>query len=131
MLKKFQTLEQQITLLQSRGLIIDDIDKAKKYLLSNNYYNLINGYGKFFQDKENHFKLNTNFDEIYELYFIDKEIKQTIFDSILNVEHHLKSILAYRFAEKYSDKRYAYLDINSYSSEKRCRLAILFRNYLE
>lgn len=121
--KEFKTLDQQITLLQDRGLVIDNIDKAKKYLLSNNYYNLINGYGKFFQDKENHFKKNTSFDEIYELYFVDKEIKQAIFDSILNVEHHLKSILAYRFAEKYSDKRYAYLDINSYSSEKTLKVS--------
>lgn len=36
----------------------------------------------------------------------------------MNVKHHLKSIFAYRFAEKFKNKRYAYLDINSYDSNK-------------
>ncbi|WP_342772223.1 Abi family protein [Companilactobacillus suantsaicola] len=45
-------------------------------------------------------------------------MKQTIFRAILNVEHHLKSIFAYRFAEAYPNKCYSYLDINCYSSDK-------------
>src|SRR5699024_2240067 len=50
--------------------------------------------------------------------FLIKKLKQTFFNSILNVEHHLKSIFAYRFAEKFKNKRYAYLDINSYDPNK-------------
>lgn len=41
-----------------------------------------------------------------------------MFRAILDVEHHLKSIFAYRFAEKYKNKKYAYLDVNCYASDK-------------
>ena len=47
-MKPFKTIEEQIILLKQRGLIIPDEDKAKKVLLSNNYYNIINGYSKYF-----------------------------------------------------------------------------------
>lgn len=46
-MKVFKTIDEQITILKQRGLIIDDEEHAKKYLLSQNYYNLINGYAKF------------------------------------------------------------------------------------
>ena len=45
-MKTFKTLDEQIQLLHNRNLIINDEDYAKKYLLSNNYYNIINGYSK-------------------------------------------------------------------------------------
>lgn len=48
LLKEFKTIDQQIEILLDRGLIIDDINKAKEYLLTQNYYNIINGYGNFF-----------------------------------------------------------------------------------
>ena len=41
MQKEFKTLEQQIEILKNRGMTIKDEDKTKKYLLSNNYYNII------------------------------------------------------------------------------------------
>lgn len=58
------------------------------------------------------------FDEVIHLYFCDKQLKQAFFNSIINVEHHLKSIFAYRFAEEFVVKRYSYLDVNSYNPEK-------------
>lgn len=47
-MKEFKTTSEQIELLKQRGLIIPDEERAKKYLLSQNYYNLINGYARFF-----------------------------------------------------------------------------------
>lgn len=43
MLKSFLNINQQIELLESRGLIINHRDETANYLLSNNYYNIING----------------------------------------------------------------------------------------
>lgn len=46
-MKEFKTIDEQIQILLDRNLIINDVDKAKAYLLSQNYYNIINGYANF------------------------------------------------------------------------------------
>ncbi|CCK86412.1 G6THV8 (Abi-like family protein) [Lactobacillus equicursoris DSM 19284 = JCM 14600 = CIP 110162] len=121
--KEFKSIDQQINLLQERGLTINDVERAKKYLLSNNYYNIINGYSKPFLESENLYIKNASFDEVSRLYFFDKELKQVLFNSILDAEHHLKSILAHRFAEAHPNNPEAYLDISSYNHEKSLSVA--------
>ncbi|CAJ1182945.1 Abi family protein [Companilactobacillus nantensis] len=120
--KEFKMIEDQIKILESRGMIIPDHAKCGQYLLTNNYYNIINGYSTYFQmdnsTNEDEYIEGTYFDEVCHLYAFDNEVKQTMFKAILNVEHHLKSIFAYRFAEANPDKRYSYLDINCYSDSE-------------
>lgn len=41
--KEFKTIDEQIALLQSRGLIISDKEQASEFLLFNNYYR-VSGY---------------------------------------------------------------------------------------
>ena len=41
--KSFQTLDEQIAILRSRGLVIEDEDATKEFLLLNNYYR-VSGY---------------------------------------------------------------------------------------
>lgn len=114
MSKPFKEINEQISLLQGRGLIITDIEYAKSYLLSNNYYNIINGYSKYFPQSGDTYIQGTSFEEVSRLYLFDKEMKQAFFRSIITVESHLKSIFAYRFAELYPNIPYAYLNINCY-----------------
>lgn len=116
--KPFKTIDQQIEILTARGLHINDIPKAKKYLLSNNYYNIVNGYGKFFQTTQDTFVDGATFDELSTLYIFDKDIKRTILQAILTAEHHIKSITAHRFAEENPEARYAYLNSSSYADDK-------------
>ena len=40
--KTFKTLDEQIDILKNRGLIIDDIDKARSILFRENYF-FLNG----------------------------------------------------------------------------------------
>lgn len=49
--KEFKTIDEQIQILKSRNLTIPDEQRAKDYLLSNNYYNIINGYSKPFLEE--------------------------------------------------------------------------------
>lgn len=117
-LKEFKSLTDQLNLLKDRGLKIGDEEKAELYLLTNNYYNIINGYGKFFCSEKNKYDDDATFEKIAQLYFFDKEIKQILFSSILDVEKHLKSSIAHRFAERFQNQTYAYLNTNNYSSDK-------------
>ena len=117
-LKLFKTIDEQVQLLRDRKLVIGDENQVKDYLLSNNYYNIINGYSKYFPQNGNRYTNGTTFDEVAKLYLFDKELKQTLFKGVIGIEAHLKAIFAYRFAEKYKDKPYAYLNIECYAKDK-------------
>lgn len=118
MQKPFKTIDEQIQLLQQRGLVINDTDYTANYLLSNNYYNIINGYGKYFPQSKEIYTAGTTFEEVSRLYLFDKELKQAFFRAIITAESHLKAIFAYRFAEMYSGTPYAYLNINCYDPSR-------------
>lgn len=117
-LKPFKTIDEQVELLRSRKLIISNEAYAKDYLLSNNYYNIINGYSKYFPLENEFYNGGTTFEEVESLYRFDRDLKQAFFKSILSVELHLKSIFAYHFGENYGNKPYAYLNIECYDQNK-------------
>ena len=52
--KKFLSISDQVKLLKSRGLIIDNEKRLSFYLKHINYYHL-SAYFKAFQDKDNNF----------------------------------------------------------------------------
>lgn len=117
--KIFNSIDEQIEKLKGRGLSIPNEEKAKNYLLTNNYYNIINGYSKYFMVKGTEkYVDNASFDEISNVYLFDKQIKEAFFNAILDIEHHLKSVCAYYFAEGTKGRRYPYLDINCYDKNK-------------
>lgn len=127
-MKEFKTTSEQIELLKQRGLIIPDEERAKKYLLSQNYYNLINGYARFFPREGDNYTAQTSFDEITSLYVFEREFKQVLLLGILEAETHLRSIFAHRFAEKFKDEPYAYLNINCYEQDKTLLVAKTISN---
>lgn len=118
-MKPFKNIKQQLDILKDRDLVITNRERTLKYLLSNNYYNIINGYSKLFQvpGSDNYIN-NVTFDEVASLYTFDKDIKRAILQSILEAEHHIKSITAHRFAESYQNQQYAYLDTKNYDNDK-------------
>ena len=50
--KEFKSLDEQISIMKNKGLIIDDIDKTKDILLRENYF-FINGYRMLFMKSKN------------------------------------------------------------------------------
>ena len=80
MAKPFKTLEEQVELMKNRGLYFDDEEKAKSYLLLNNYYNVINYYSKFFMNGNDYYINGATFDEVSHLLlpmFFLKNTKRT------------------------------------------------------
>lgn len=120
--KTFASLDDQITLLKTRGLIINDIKYAKKQLLEKNYFDLINGYETLMlvdskvTDKK--YK-NFYFEDFIFLYNFDKELNLEILKLLDKFETKLKTSMAYRFCEvnfrNASDAR-CYVDISHYSN---------------
>lgn len=114
MTKPFKTYDEQIEILKSRNLIIEDEARAKLFLEKENYYNVINGYkDAFLIDGSDNFVERTKFEYLSTLYLFDKELRHNTLALLLDVENTLKSIMSYEFSQEYGG--YSYLDINSYN----------------
>ena len=106
--KVFKTLDEQIQLLKSRNILIEDYNKAYKILEKNNYYYLINGYKDLFLNHKykNQYIKNTKFEEIYSIYQFDKNIKINFLKYILLIENEIDTYIAYEFSKAYGHKNY-------------------------
>ncbi|CUN10903.1 Abi family protein [Turicibacter sanguinis] len=124
-MKPFKTHRQQLTILRSRGLLVNNGSKAIRILERENYYTVINGYKDFFllRDEKNalvrpeRYKDNATFEEIYTLFKFDRELRNCLLEYLLKFEASLKSKISYRFSEKYKDA-HAYLIYKNYSRDK-------------
>jgi len=85
-------LDQQIELLQSKGLIIADVEQAKFWLSNVSYFRLKN-YSYTFKDYDANgvFRNGTTFDQIIDLYLFDRDLKLIIFDAIETIEVAFKT----------------------------------------
>ena len=119
-LKEFKTLDEQIGILKERGLVINDVDKAKNLLLSENYF-FINGYRHIFlkNSKSSEFISGTTFDELYALFQFDRSFRNVLFKNLLIVENNLKSILSYGLSKKYGIREKDYLKMSNFSQDIR------------
>lgn len=109
--KIFKTLDEQIEILQNKGLIINDIDNAKQILFRENYF-FVSGYRHLFMrsSKENIFIKGTTFDELYATFVFDRRIRNIMFKYILIIENNMKSIISYQLSKKYGIKERDYLN---------------------
>lgn len=122
-MKPFKTLDEQVDLLEKRGLTISNRQKTKHYLLQHSYYNVINVYSRFFQYEADKYIDGATFDEIRAVHVFDSEIKSAFFKYLLECEKHFKSILAYRFSEIYGDTSFAYLKTSSFDDKDLIQLS--------
>lgn len=114
--KPFQSIDDEIQILQNRGLCIPNLKDAEKKLLHNNYYTIINGYKYPFLKRDKpllgeQFKEGTTFDEIFSLFEFDCQFRALLLKYILRIEHQLKSVISHVFADIHQDIPYPnYLD---------------------
>lgn len=120
--KEFKTIDEQIEILKSRNMLIEDYKKAYKILTKNNYYYLINGYKDLFLDKTSKTEKyinNTKIEEIYELYKFDKNIKINFLKYLLLIENEIDTYIAYEFSKSYGNKNYLiHKNFNNSNSKK-------------
>lgn len=107
--KEFKTIPEQIKLLQSRNLKISNVHTAKKILMNNNYYYLINGYKDLFIDKKSKSELflnNTTLEEIYFIYDFDRKLRIIFLEYILLIERKIDTYISYKFSKNHGHKNY-------------------------
>jgi abortive infection bacteriophage resistance protein len=101
--KPYLTVDQQLALLRSRGLRIDDDLKAKEYLQRIGYYRL-SAYGFPFRQSQadvygnsqtlDEFKAGTSFKNITDLYAFDKALRLVVLHALERIEISLRTEVA-------------------------------------
>ncbi|PQE46366.1 Abi family protein [Enterococcus faecalis] len=113
---EFKTLDEQISILKSRGLCFTDEEYSKRLLMRSNYYDVVNGYSKLIQINTNKYLPNATFEELYAIYMYDKNLKSVFFRKIEKSEAFLRSCIAYIFAKNHQE-RYSYLNTNNFRNK--------------
>jgi abortive infection bacteriophage resistance protein len=94
------SLAQQIQLLENRGLLVADKNKAQHYLQHVSYYRL-SAYYLPFQQVKDIFNLGTTFDDIIDLYVFDRELRLIVLDAIERIEVAVRAQMIYQLSHKY------------------------------
>ena len=116
--KTFKNLDEQVEILRSKGLIINDVEKTKEILFRENYF-FVSGYRHLFMRKfnDNKFIEGTTFEELYATFVFDRRIRNIMFKYILVIENNIKSIISYRLSKKYGFRETDYLNPKNFNQD--------------
>lgn len=116
--KIFKNLDEQIEILKSKGLVINDEIEAKEILFRENYF-FISGYRHLFMSsyKDSHFIKGTTFDELYATFLFDRNIRNIMFKYLLIIENNLKSMISYHLSKQYGYKEKDYLNPKNFTQD--------------
>lgn len=122
--KPFTSIDEQITLLNERGLTTDS--HTASILRREGYYQIINGYKGPFLDKtatretqDDRFHTGTQFSHIHELFLFDRRMRNTLFTATTQVEALIKTTCAYEFTQLHPDEKNPYLNRTNYADSPR------------
>ena len=115
--KEFKNLDEQIAIMEHKGMTVNDKEHAKEVLMRENYF-FLNGYRHIFlksvTDKK--FIPGTTFEELYSLFLFDRSFRNIIFKNLLVIENNIKSIISYQLSKKYGYKESEYLKPKNFTS---------------
>jgi len=100
------TFSDQLALLQTRGLIINDPAHALTQLSTISYYRL-SAYWYPFRIRDEHgnvtndFIADTSFDDVINLYEFDRQLRSLVTDAIERVEVYIRTLITYHLGHTY------------------------------
>ena len=117
--KMFKSLDEQLEILKSKGLIIEDETQAKEILLRENYF-FINGYRVLLMNSysDRSFIIGATFRELYGIFLFDRQIRNILFKNLMIIENNLKSVISYQLSKKYGYKDKDYLNHKNFTNDK-------------
>lgn len=98
-LKKPTTFSEQVSLLRSRGMVIEDEEKAISVLEKINYYRL-SAYMLTYKIKDGSYG-GASFQNVFSLYQFDKKLRNLILPALESIEVAFRTHIAYLIAHKY------------------------------
>lgn len=97
------SIEEQIVLLESKGLILGDISEVNHYLIMIGYYRLMTYFKPFLFsfNGSNKFQPNTHFSDILNLYIFDRELRLLVPDALEKIEVAFRTAISNTMSLKY------------------------------
>lgn len=109
------SLDEQLELLSSRGLVIQDPSHALHYLRYIGYYRL-SGYFRPFQypnDPAHTFQAGTTFNQVLQLYIFDRKLRLLVMDAMERIEVAVRSAISNVMSQEYGAHWYLKRDLFS------------------
>lgn len=116
--KKATNVNDQINLLRSRGMSIDDESKSKEILLDIGYYRLgfyCFPFEKSYPQKENRtheYKDQTTFMDVVDLYYFDFELRNILLKYLSRIEINFRTHVTYLVSNHYPHSETWFVDDN-------------------
>ena len=104
-LKLALTIHDQIELLRQRGMTIDDENKARIFLQSNNYYRLNIFFHKY-MDSPNHYQSNVKFSQLMALYENDRWLRNKMLSILEPIEIRTRTQISHHLALTYGSNAF-------------------------
>ena len=103
-LKPFLDYHELVSLMQERGMVIRDAQRAKRKIAQIGYYRF-SGYShplrSYYYNDENkqvvtsNFREGTSFEELFKLYLMDKQLRLEFSNALERIEVYLRTIIAH------------------------------------
>ncbi|WP_312207183.1 Abi family protein [Epilithonimonas hominis] len=98
------TIDEQIKILEERGMTFDcEESKLKEILLDIGYYKLGFYWHHFQKDRNHNFFEGTKISDVIKLYYLDVNLKSVLVKAINRIEVNFKTKLIYFVSNKYKD----------------------------
>ena len=121
--KPFLTIDQQVVLLESRGVKTSESTGSR--LLRDGYYAIVNGYkNPFIDDKatalagDDRYVDGTTFDSLYALFCFDRELRALTFRYLIKAEATARTAISYCFSREHQNIDDYLLQTNYCSKEE-------------
>jgi len=130
-IKHAKTFEEQLLILQDRGIIVDNPQEALSALQKVNYYRLV-AYGLTLKDgsKEDAYLEGTTFSKLISIYEFDKKLRQLLLGALESIEIAFRAHISYHHSHEYG--ALGYLDSSNFSnSEYHVKFLINLERFLK
>lgn len=107
------TFEEQLDILQQRGLTVSDRDRALHWLRHISYYRLSAYYLPFKEGDA--FRPGTDFDDIAGLYIFDRKLRLLVLDAVERIEVAVRTSITYEIAHAYGP--FGHVDSTNFSPQ--------------
>jgi abortive infection bacteriophage resistance protein len=107
------TFDQQLSLLESRGLIVPDRELVKRWLSRGSYYRFSAYLYTYRLAGSENYRPGTTFAEIAGLYNFDRQLRLMLIEAIERIEVWLRTAVTYELAHRYGP--FGYLKKSSFN----------------
>ena len=117
----YSTPDEQVQKLKIKKLIFEDEDFAKNQLAEYGYYNIINSYKAPYMttiDGNKEYFSGTSFEQIYSLFTLDHNLRNSIMSAMLDFEEHLRAATAEVIARNWGTDHNEYLKWEHYRDRR-------------